>query len=111
MTAPPEEEEQVCVAMRLHSGQADEYRRRHDAIWPELAVLLRDSGILDYRIYLDAETGTLLSVVRRDATHRMDDLARSPVMRRWWRHMADIMDTEPDGAPRASPLPEMFRLQ
>jgi len=34
--------------MQLRPGNVAEYRRRHDAIWPELAQLLRESGI-----YLD----------------------------------------------------------
>jgi L-rhamnose mutarotase len=33
------------------------------------------------------------------------------VMRRWWAHMADIMATEPDGAPEAVPLETVFHLR
>ena len=40
----------------------------------------------------------------------MDDLPAHPVMRRWWAHMADIMATQPDGAPVAVPLVPMFHL-
>ena len=28
--------QQIAFTMRLHAGRAEEYRRRHDAIWPEL---------------------------------------------------------------------------
>jgi L-rhamnose mutarotase len=42
--------------------------------------------------------------------HRMDDLPLDPVMRRWWAHMADLMATQPDGAPVAVPLIPMFYL-
>lgn len=38
--------------MNLNPGQADEYRRRHDEIWPELAQALLDAGVVDYRIFL-----------------------------------------------------------
>ena len=44
--------EKIAVRMFLKQGQAGEYRRRHDAIWPELASLLTSSGIHDYSIYL-----------------------------------------------------------
>ena len=37
-------------------------------------------------------------------------LPAHPVMRRWWAHMADIMATQPDGAPVAVPLVPMFHL-
>jgi hypothetical protein len=33
--------------MQLKPGNIDEYRRRHDAIWPELSELLSASGIYD----------------------------------------------------------------
>ena len=55
--------ETVAFRMRLLPGHADEYRRRHDAIWPELAVLLREAGVVDYRIFLDEETQALFAVL------------------------------------------------
>jgi len=42
--------------MNLLPGFADEYRRRHDEIWPELSKTLRDAGVTDYSIFLDGET-------------------------------------------------------
>ena len=102
--------EQIAFTMRLNAGQADEYRRRHDAIWPELVALLRAAGISDYSIFLDEPTGTLFAVLRRTASHRMATLATETVMRRWWAHMGDIMATNPDGSPVVVPLLPMFHL-
>jgi L-rhamnose mutarotase len=104
------ETETVAFRMRLNPGQAAEYRRRHDAIWPELVQALRDAGVIDYRIFLDAETNALFAVLTRSADHRMDALPEQPVMRRWWAMMADIMATEPDQSPQSLPLAEVFRL-
>ena len=102
--------EKVAFAMRLRAGQADEYRRRHDALFPELATLLADSGIEDYSIHLDPDSLTLFGVLWRRRDHAMDALPDHPVMRRWWAHMADIMDTNPDGSPVAVPLVPMLHL-
>lgn len=102
--------EKIAFTMKLFRGNEDEYRRRHDEIWPELVVLLRDCGIRDYSIHLDRATGTLFAVLWRDADHGMDDLAHHPVMQRWWAHMADIMATGPDGAPVVTPLETVFHL-
>jgi L-rhamnose mutarotase len=102
--------ETIAFRMRLNPGQADEYRRRHDALWPELAAALKAAGIANYRIFLDPETHHLYAVLDRPPDHRMDDLPASPVMRRWWAHMADIMATGPDGAPEQVPLTPMFHL-
>ena len=102
--------ETVAFRMRLHEGQADEYRRRHDAIWPELVALLRASGVEDYRIFLDDESGALFAVLTRRVDHGLEALPQHPIMQRWWAMMADLMDTHPDASPVQVPLREMFRL-
>jgi L-rhamnose mutarotase len=43
----------VAFKMQLHQGQVEEYKRRHDEIWPELVELLKSIGIEDYSIFLD----------------------------------------------------------
>ncbi len=102
--------ERFAFKMHLHPGMVDEYRRRHDEIWPELASLLKEVGISDYSIWLDEDTNTLFAILKRPADHRMADLPASPVMRRWWDYMKDIMASEPDGTPVSKPLTEMFHL-
>lgn len=96
--------------MRLNPGMEAEYIRRHDAIWPELAALLRASGISNYSIHLDRETNTLFGYLERRDDHSMDELPNHPVMKRWWAFMGDIMETNPDGSPVAIPLVETFHL-
>ncbi|HET8726580.1 MAG TPA: L-rhamnose mutarotase [Alphaproteobacteria bacterium] len=102
--------EKIAFKMRLHPGQAEEYRRRHDALWPELRDLLKRAGVSDYSIFLDGETNLLFAVLRRSADHRMDVLPREEVMKRWWAFMGDIMATNPDGSPVTVPLRPMFHL-
>ena len=102
--------ETVAFRMNLFPGKAEEYRRRHDAIWPELAALLKDAGVSDYSIWLDEQTNHLFGVLKRTADHRMDRLPMEPVVRRWWDMMADIMETEPDNTPVQVSLTKMFHL-
>jgi L-rhamnose mutarotase len=102
--------EKYAFRMRLYPGAEDEYRRRHDEIWPELVALLKEAGISDYSIHLDRETHTLFGVLWRREDHGMADLPSHPVMRRWWAHMADIMETRPDDEPVAVPLVTVFHM-
>jgi L-rhamnose mutarotase len=97
--------------MSLQSGRAEEYRRRHDAIWPELASLLRKAGVRNYSIFLDPETNVLFAYLERTDDHTMDDLPGHPVMQRWWDYMKDIMAANPDGSPASALLHEMFHLR
>jgi L-rhamnose mutarotase len=102
--------ERYAFRMRLHPGMEAEYKRRHDAIWPELVDLLHSAGIHDYSIHLDRETRTLFGVLTRRADHGMDALPQSPMMQRWWAHMADIMEVGADNAPIAGPLVQLFHM-
>ena len=102
--------ERHAFVMKLHAGREEEYRRRHDAIWPELSLLLAQAGIRDYSIFLDPETLTLFGVLSRPRDHGMAALPEHPVMKRWWAHMADIMETHPDDAPVARDLVPVFHL-
>jgi L-rhamnose mutarotase len=102
--------EKYAFKMKLHPGKLAEYKKRHDEIWPELVTLLKDAGISDYSIHLDEETNILFSVLWRKQGHRMDSLAKQPVMKRWWAHMADIMETKPDNEPIATPLVNVFYM-
>jgi len=40
--------------MYLHKGSEEEYKRRHDDLWPELADHLKQHGIHNYYIHLDS---------------------------------------------------------
>jgi len=94
--------------MQLKPGAVQEYQARHDAIWPELAELLKAGGVSDYSIFLDEETLSLFAVLRRAEDHTLDDLPSHPVMRKWWTYMAPLMEVEPGDKPREWPLQLMF---
>jgi len=96
--------------MKLKPGVAAEYKKRHDAIWPELAVELRAAGISDYSIFLDEETLTLFAVQKLSDGHTADGLPQSPIVRKWWAYMAPLMEVHSDNAPVANPLKEVFHL-
>ena len=101
--------EKYAFKMHLNPGMEAEYRKRHDDIWPELVVLLKDAGVSDYSIHLDRETGTLFGVLWRKPDHNMAKLPDHPVMK-WWAHMADIMRVKPDNEPVAEPLETVFHM-
>ena len=96
--------------MKLKPGTVDEYRRRHDAIWPELSQLLHDAGIHDYSIFLDEATLDLFAVMQLRDGHAIAALPEHPVMRRWWDHMAELMEVEPGNRPKERALTQVFYM-
>ena len=102
--------DRIAFRMNLHPGQAAEYERRHDEIFPDLVVALKDAGISDYSIWLDPETHHLFGILTRADNHTIDRLPETEVMQRWWAHMRDVMETRPDNVPVQVPLKRVFFL-
>jgi L-rhamnose mutarotase len=99
-----------AFVMTVRPDAHDEYRRRHDAIWPELAAVLRDHGVRNYTIYLDPGRSLLFASVELESIERWEAIAHTPVCRRWWAFMRDIMATHADDSPRSDDLVEVFHL-
>lgn len=102
--------QRVAFKMKLFKGQEAEYKRRHEVLWPELKELLEKTGVHDYSIFLDESTNSLFGVLKITDQKNLDELPNHPVMKKWWAHMKDIMDTNPDNSPVSVPLQEVFYL-
>lgn len=100
----------IAFKMQLHKGFEDEYKKRHDELWPELKSLLKSSGISDYSIFFDEITNSLFGILKAVDSKSIDDLSAHPVMKKWWLHMRDIMESNPDNSPVSIPLKEVFYL-
>jgi L-rhamnose mutarotase len=101
---------QIAFLMRLKPGCEQEYRRRHDAIWPELTAALTQAGIRDYSIFLDEATLTLFAVLRLTSDNTRDELPSLPIMRRWWDYMAELMEVDPTNKPVDRALTPVFHM-
>jgi len=100
----------VAFKMKLLDGCGDKYKKRHDAIWPELKRLLKETGVEDYSIFLDEKTNILFGVLKIENPLKLDELPHHPVMKKWWAYMKDIMESNDDNSPVTIPLKEAFYL-
>ena len=96
--------------MKLKKGYETEYKKRHDEIWPELKEELKKAGISDYSIFLDENNGTLFAVQKLSQNNTVMKLPESPIMRKWWNFMADIMDVNQDNSPVCIQIKEVFHM-
>ena len=101
----------IAFKMYLNEGQKQEYKKRHDEIWPELKKMLKESGVSDYSIFFDEETSTLFAVQKVSGEGGSQDLGKTEIVKKWWDFMADIMKTNPDHSPVTVPLEEVFYLE
>jgi L-rhamnose mutarotase len=103
-------DDQVALRMQLKPGCEAEYERRHDELWPELGRALKEAGVYDYSIFLDRQTLSLFAVLRlRPGDHR-EALPHHPVVQRWWRYMAELMEVRDDLSPVEWPLERVFHF-
>ena len=95
----------VAFKMKLHKGFEDEYKKRHDELWPEMekAMSQRDVNMV---IYLYDH----LLFVYATAPSEEDWIAldRDPVTPRWDKYMTDVLDDGEDGKTFVNTLPQMF---
>ena len=97
--------------MSVHPDRHEEYIRRHNPIWRELEDTLLAHGVRNYSIYLDPQTSDLFGYAEIESEERWQAIAATEVCRRWWRHMRDMMPSNPDDSPVARDLREVFHIE
>lgn len=102
--------ERIAFRMKIFKGQAEEYQRRHDSIWPVLKDLLKQNGIHRYSIFLDEQTEELFGTLELEDPDTLDKLREEPLMKKWWDYMQDIMETNADHSPLSRSMKEVFYL-
>ncbi|MEO1224804.1 MAG: L-rhamnose mutarotase [Pseudomonadota bacterium] len=81
--------------LEVRPGYEEEYKKRHDEIWPEMVEALSEAGIRNYNIFRHGLT--LFGYFETDDLDRTRKaLAESPVNKRWAEWMAPIMRVEVD---------------
>jgi len=96
--------------MSVDPSFQEEYKKRHNPIWPELEAVLREHGAHNYSIHLNPATGDLFGYVEIEDQERWDLIAQTDVCKRWWAHMKEIMPSNPDNSPISTELREVFHL-
>ena len=98
--------------MKLKANAADEYKRRHEQVWPEVLNLLRQHGFSDYSIFVNEERSTLFAVYQTSslATASNDALREKEIMQRWWTYMSDLVEFNDDQIPVTSSLKLLFHM-
>lgn len=97
--------------LSVNAGCEAEYERRHSPIWTELAAVLKSHGVHNYSIFLHPVTRQLFGYVEVEDEERWAAIASTPVCRRWWTHMGDVMPSNPDSSPVSQDLREVFHLE
>ncbi|WP_373098973.1 MULTISPECIES: L-rhamnose mutarotase [Pasteurellaceae] len=97
--------------MQVNPDCHDEYKKRHDEIFPELVAELKVHGAHHYSIFLDKTRNLLFAYVELEDEARWNAIAKTAACQRWWAFMRDIMPSNPDNSPISEELEQVFYLE
>ena len=105
--------ERVCFLLQVKRERLAEYRRRHEAVWPEMLDALRRTGWRNYSLFL-RDDGLLVGYFETpDLSAALTGMEAENVNAQWQSEMApffeDLAGKRPDEA--FLRLPEIFHLE
>jgi L-rhamnose mutarotase len=98
-----------AFTMRLKPGGLAEYKRQHDAIWPELVAEIEKQGIAQITIFEADSTLFLYSEITDEAA--WDRLWHSEIHDKWGEVMNPLMEFKDDGIVDSTEVTEIFHLR
>ena len=96
--------------MTLKEGKLEEYKRKHDEVWPEISEILTSSGVTNYSIYYDKKDNTLIEYMELTDDNTFDQMEELETIKKWNIFMKDLLVTksEEDASPVVDELLEVF---
>ena len=104
--------QRICFLLKVKQDRLDEYKQRHENVWPEMREALSRTGWHNYSLFL-REDGLLVGYVEtEDFQAALDGMAATEVNARWQAEMGEFFEAldgqRPDKAMR--PLEQVFFL-
>ncbi|NOX31696.1 MAG: L-rhamnose mutarotase [Actinobacteria bacterium] len=102
----------VAFTLKIRDDLIDEYRRRHQEVWPEMKAALRRHGWRNYSLFLHTD-GTLFGYLETPSslTEALDGMSDEEVNARWQEAMAPFFSGDGQHADRMmEELVEVFHL-
>jgi len=94
--------------MKVFPNCQEEYKKRHEGIWPEMVNMLTEYGAHNYSIHLDSTTNSLFAYLEIEEEEKWSKSAETEICKKWWTYMKDVMETNPDNSPVIVNLQEVF---
>jgi L-rhamnose mutarotase len=83
--------ERICFTFELRPGMEDEYKRRHDEIWPELVEAIRDAGISNYTLFRRDRQVIAYAECEPDVATAFGKVGATDVNARWAAWFEDVI--------------------
>jgi L-rhamnose mutarotase len=83
--------ERAFFTFEIRPGTEDEYKRRHDEIWPELVAVIKDAGVSNYSIFRRGTQVFLYLECEPDRETAFSKIGATEVNARWSEWFEDII--------------------
>ena len=83
--------ERFCFTFEIFEGAEDEYKRRHDEIWPELVELIQESGLKNYTLFRRGTQIIAYVECHPDKDTAFAHIAGSDVNARWSKWFEEVI--------------------
>ncbi len=104
--------QRVCFLLQVKKDRLEEYKSRHQAVWPEMLEALHRAGWHNYSLFL-RDDGMLIGYVETpDFNRALEQMAVTDVNRRWQAQMAEFFEGVPgrNADEQMQPIPQVFFL-
>jgi len=103
--------ERIAWRGQIKEGTEEEYKKRHDELWPEMKEVLKEAGICNYSIFLCENELFGYYECEKGIEYAAKTQAQSPIVDKWNEYMKDVMEMPLDPVTGAQPqLIKVFTL-
>ncbi len=102
--------ERFCFTFRLKPGAEEEYKRRHDQIWPEMVQALNRSGVRNYTLFRRGLDVIAYAECHPDAKTAFANVSATDVDARWSKWFEDVIDQRFDDHGEPMTAEEVWHL-
>ena len=83
--------ERICFTFELRPGTEDEYKRRHDEIWPELVEAIQQAGIRNYSLFRRGTQVIAYAECHPDVATAFGKVGSAEVNARWAKWFEEVI--------------------
>jgi L-rhamnose mutarotase len=96
--------------LTLKEDKLDEYKKKHDEIWPELSNILTNLGVSNYSIHFDEKDNSLIEYMELTDDNQFDKMEEFEIVKKWNIYMQDLLVTvsNEDPSPIVNELTPVF---
>ncbi|GAA5225349.1 L-rhamnose mutarotase [Membranihabitans marinus] len=101
-----------AFVIKAKAGQKEEYIKRHNPIWDELKIELKNYGITNYSIFCQTDSNLLFGYFEIENEKLFETIEDSQILQNWWKYMKEVLVSEDENSIKAKEIPliEIFHL-